>query len=670
MRNVYALICICICISCTVQTPVYVKDGKEYGVTSGLFNDWWWNFYERGLSFTEGEFYGEAVRDFQTAIQMRSDDQWKSRTYGMHFIDYFPHREQGIVYYKTGKYNDAAQELEKSLKTAESARAMYFLNMTRKAVLEGSSLDKLPPSITIDEPLDGSITNSFTVNLRGEAADDYFVSSLKLDSIPSLIELSSKKVPFKKEIALKKGINEIRVYAGDLTGKTSGKTVKIYVDAEGPMIVIEEQSVRGDRVFLSGTLTDNIGIASFSINGEKIYEDRKAADNIRIDSVTEKEMKFDHEIKVKKKDDKIILLLEDTAGNITEGELRIESAISSVDSASVFASSSQYVFLESIVDKVPPEINFRDLIDFQTVYSGSLYIEGSVYDGNSIKDLLINGESVLRRSGKKVFFNYLIKLREGTNSFLIEAIDSFGNRSERKMTVNMKVPEIRNIGSRMSISVLPFKNKGDSSISGEAVYESLISALVNQKRFRMIEREKIEEVLNELQLSKSGIVDPDTASKIGKMIVADAIMTGTVYERNNSLEVLTRLIDTETGNIIVAKDVFDEDKSLLTVDRLGQGLALKYEESLPLLEGVVVEKDGKELIIDLGNETKIKRNMKLILYREGHEIKHPLSGRRLGHKIEKLGEAKVDNVFEKYSSAIVQKGTEAEIRSSDKLITK
>ena len=133
MKYVFVLFCMFICISCTVQTPVYLKDAKAYGVTSGLFNDGWWSFYERGLSFAEGEFYGEALEDLQTAIQMRSNDQWKSRTYGMHFIDYFPHREQGIVYYRTGKYDDAAQELETSLKTAESARAKFFLNMTRKA---------------------------------------------------------------------------------------------------------------------------------------------------------------------------------------------------------------------------------------------------------------------------------------------------------------------------------------------------------------------------------------------------------------------------------------------------------------------------------------------------------------------------------------------------------
>jgi tetratricopeptide (TPR) repeat protein len=657
-------------IGCAAQDSVYVKDEKEYGITSGLFNDQWWNFYERGLSFAEGEFYEEAIKDFQTAIQMRRDDQWQSRTYGMHFINFFPHRELGIIYYKTKKYNDSKRELEQSLRTAESAKAKYFLNMTRKAILEESSIDKLPPFITIYEPLDESIINGFTVNLSGEAKDDFFVSSLKLNAIPSYIELSSKKIPFEKELALNKGFNEIRIHANDLTGKTADRTVIIYVDVEGPMIVIEEQITQRRKVLLSGILTDNTGIASFNINGKKIFEDLKGSEIMKINKVSGQEIKFNHEINIQKDTDTIILLVEDSAGNVTKGELNVGLQFSSMDSTSLFASSLQYVLLDNMADKVPPEIHLKDLMDFHTVYSDSLYIEGSVFDRSSIKDILINGKSVLKRNGKKVFFNNLIKLKEGANSFFVEAIDFFGNKSEKKITVNRKIPKIRQLGSRMSISVLPFEKKGERSISGNAVYESFVSALVNQKRFRIIEREKLEEVLSELKLSKTGIADPDTASKIGKIVVAEAIMTGIIYERKNSLEVLTRLIDTDTGNIIVAKDVFDEDKGFFTVNKLGQGLALKYKESLPLLEGIVAEKDGKELIIDLGKDTKIKKNMGLIIFREGHEIIHPSSGRPLGRKIEKLGEAKVDNVYEKYSSAIVEKGKEAEIRTRDKLITK
>ncbi len=59
------------------------KDGKQYGVTRGLFQARWWHFYERGLSFADGQFWKEAENDLQEAIRQRNNDQRQARTYGL-----------------------------------------------------------------------------------------------------------------------------------------------------------------------------------------------------------------------------------------------------------------------------------------------------------------------------------------------------------------------------------------------------------------------------------------------------------------------------------------------------------------------------------------------------------------------------------------------------------
>ncbi|KPA14671.1 hypothetical protein MHK_005122, partial [Candidatus Magnetomorum sp. HK-1] len=59
----------------------------------------------------------------EAAIRIRKDERWHARTYGMHYVDYFPHRELGIAYFLLGKeyqqndnnapamsYNDKAQK--------------------------------------------------------------------------------------------------------------------------------------------------------------------------------------------------------------------------------------------------------------------------------------------------------------------------------------------------------------------------------------------------------------------------------------------------------------------------------------------------------------------------------------------------------------------------------
>jgi len=87
---------------CAVERgQIYVKDDKRYGVTSqNTWRDRWWDHYERGTSYAEGEFWDEALADFTAAAGQRDRDQRRARTYGMHLIDYFPHREIGIIHYR------------------------------------------------------------------------------------------------------------------------------------------------------------------------------------------------------------------------------------------------------------------------------------------------------------------------------------------------------------------------------------------------------------------------------------------------------------------------------------------------------------------------------------------------------------------------------------------
>ena len=310
--------------ACADRETAYIKDGKEYGITSGFFRGKWWNYYERGISFTEGEFYLKAAEDIKNAIRKRNNDQWRSRTYGMHFIDYFPHRELGIIYYHLTRYNEAVQELEKSLQTAQSAKAKYFLNKARKAVLDKTGKDKFPPSLKIDSPLDGTITNQFAITVTGNAEDDYYISSLSVNRSPLPVELSAKTVRLKKEVPLQRGRNEIKVHASDLTGKTTEKIITVIVDRKGPLVTIEEQEIQGNKVIISGFISDSTGIRSFSINGKPVkLEDNSRSTGSNNHSAAGSEVEFRQEIPLVKMANTIFLKAEDLAENITIGELNI-----------------------------------------------------------------------------------------------------------------------------------------------------------------------------------------------------------------------------------------------------------------------------------------------------------------------------------------------------------
>lgn len=84
----------------------------------------------------------------------------------------------------------------------------------------------------------------------------------------------------------------------------------------------------------------------------------------------------------------------------------------------------------------------------------------------------------------------------------------------------------------------------------DILYTNLI-----QRGMTVVEREKMEQVLNELGKSFSGMIDSATAAEIGKMLGVEAIVVGTVADIGNSVDLRTRLVDVEKGSAITAAQI-------------------------------------------------------------------------------------------------------------------
>jgi len=196
-----AMLCITLCLLCqcttTTSQSTYSRDGKVYGKTRGAFRNRWWNFYERGISFADGKFFSEAEADFKEAVQQREKDQRMARTYGMHFVDYFPHRELGIVYYETGNMVRAKDELESSLKSFPSAKAYFYLDRVRKALIEQSKVQIFPPTLTLGFKTRNIWTREDPVIISGTASDENYIAGVTIKGMPVFLESAQKKLPFK-----------------------------------------------------------------------------------------------------------------------------------------------------------------------------------------------------------------------------------------------------------------------------------------------------------------------------------------------------------------------------------------------------------------------------------------------------------------------------------------
>lgn len=85
--------------------------------------------------------------------------------------------------------------------------------------------------------------------------------------------------------------------------------------------------------------------------------------------------------------------------------------------------------------------------------------------------------------------------------------------------------------------------------------DRLRSELVNTGKFIIVERNKMKQILEEQELPLYGIVDSKSATEIGKLLGAKQIVAGSVSKVGSIFSVSTRMIDVESGEVMMTADM-------------------------------------------------------------------------------------------------------------------
>lgn len=106
------------------------------------------------------------------------------------------------------------------------------------------------------------------------------------------------------------------------------------------------------------------------------------------------------------------------------------------------------------------------------------------------------------------------------------------------------------------IAVVEFVDlKGNLTDLGRHISEELITKLFQSGKFTVVERQRLNQIISEQKLSLTGIIDPASAQKLGKLLGVDAIASGSVSDLTKTVKVNARLISTETGEVFSAASV-------------------------------------------------------------------------------------------------------------------
>jgi len=277
------------------------------------------------------------------------------------------------------------------------------------------------------------------------------------------------------------------------------------------------------------------------------------------------------------------------------------AASAGLGSGDVFAETSTVKgIVNSILaldDRTPPEIELEGISDNETVYTDKIYIAGQAFDNKRIESITINEAPLIINPGRSIYFSYLADLHKGENIISIEACDEEGIEVKKDIVVTREDAPHSNLPKevfdrRMRLAVYPFEQKGTVSAESSMFMDMLLLALEREARFQLTDRSLMDRVLSEQKLSLTQLADQEAALKAGRIMSAQAIVTGSIIKTGEGIEMIGRMIDTETSGIMVTEKLYFAEEGTSALKFLAQSLAVKFHNDFPMLGGIVVARQG------------------------------------------------------------------------------
>jgi TolB-like protein len=139
--------------------------------------------------------------------------------------------------------------------------------------------------------------------------------------------------------------------------------------------------------------------------------------------------------------------------------------------------------------------------------------------------------------------------------------------------------------SKRVVAVLYFDNNtGDASLDvlQKGFADMMVTDLSGVNELQLVEREKLQQILEEQKLQRSKYFDPRTTVRIGKLVGAQYTVAGSFLAMDPQLRVDIRLVENKSGAVLLAEQVtglknrlFDLQQQL--VSRFIAGLQVKLD---------------------------------------------------------------------------------------------
>jgi len=235
---------------------------------------------------------------------------------------------------------------------------------------------------------------------------------------------------------------------------------------------------------------------------------------------------------------------------------------------------------------------------------------------------------------------------------------------------------------------------------GKGITDLLITGLVKDGTYSIIERQVLDKLMTEQNFSNSNRADPTSAAKLGKLLGVDAIIVGSITQFGNetkktgiggighsnskaNVAITARIVNVDTGEIMAVADGFGQSArsstSLLgggghdwssgggnvdfgssnfqstiigeatkaAVDKLTADVVAdspKISVRTVTVDGLVAAVDGGQVILNVGKRAGVNVGDQLEVVRVTKEIKDPSTGQVIRRLTSTIGVVKATDV--------------------------
>ncbi len=139
---------------------------------------------------------------------------------------------------------------------------------------------------------------------------------------------------------------------------------------------------------------------------------------------------------------------------------------------------------------------------------------------------------------------------------------------------NTQIP----VGQRKRIAVKTFSSRPPQPDLGNSVSEIFASTFTRSQSFIVVEREQLDQMITEIEINQSGLMNSTDAPETGNMDSAQIVITGDIIQVGNDNRIEARAIDMQSGRVLLSERINPQGVTIQAAETLARRLIRRLEQ--------------------------------------------------------------------------------------------